>query len=121
MVTSSNGGAVSAGLNALERGVAGSLSSGLHHARRETGVGYCTFNGLVIAAREALAAGASSVLILDFDAHCGGGTASLIAEDEHVWQVDVAVNSFDYYPDALRDRRGATVVQPGAPQRRLSD
>jgi acetoin utilization deacetylase AcuC-like enzyme len=104
MVSSSNGGAVAAALNALERGVAGSLSSGLHHARRETGVGYCTFNGLVIAAREALAAGASSVLILDFDAHCGGGTASLIAEDEHVWQVDVAVNSFDYYPDALRDR-----------------
>ncbi len=104
MVLSSNGGAVAAALSALQRGVAGSLSSGLHHARRDIGAGYCTFNGLVIAAREALAAGASAVLILDFDAHCGGGTASLVAEDEHIRQVDVAVNSFDYYPDALRER-----------------
>ena len=76
MVLSSNGGAVAAGLAALEHGVAGSLSSGLHHARREKGAGFCTFNGLVIAAREALTAGARSVLILDFDAHCGGGTRS---------------------------------------------
>src|SRR5260370_35742530 len=80
MVLSANGGAVAAGLAALEQGVAGSLSSGLHHARHARGAGFCTFNGLVIAAREALAAGAASVLILDLDAHCGGGTASLIAE-----------------------------------------
>lgn len=97
MVLSSNGGAVAACLEALDRGVSGSLSSGLHHARRGRGAGFCTFNGLVIAAREALAAGAGSVLILDLDAHCGGGTASLIAEDPRIWQVDVAVNAFDYY------------------------
>ena len=57
MVLASNGGAVAAALAALEDGVAGSLSSGLHHARRERGAGFCTFNGLVIAAREALTAG----------------------------------------------------------------
>lgn len=78
MVLASNGDAVAAGLAALENGVAGSLSSGLHHARCGSGAGFCTFNGLVIAAREALAAGAGSVLILDLDAHCGGGTASQI-------------------------------------------
>jgi acetoin utilization deacetylase AcuC-like enzyme len=97
MVLSSNGGAVAACLDALDHGIAGSLSSGLHHARRLSGAGFCTFNGLVIAAREALAAGARSVLILDLDAHCGGGTESLIAGDPHIWQVDVAVTSFDYY------------------------
>jgi acetoin utilization deacetylase AcuC-like enzyme len=102
MVLASNGGVVAATLDALCHGCSGSLSSGLHHAAYGSGAGFCTFNGLVIAAREALAAGADSVLILDLDAHCGGGTASLIATDERIWQVDVAVNSFDYYSDALR-------------------
>lgn len=97
MVLSSNGGAVAAALEALSGGVAGSLSSGLHHARRGSGAGFCTFNGLVLAARAALAAGAESVLILDLDAHCGGGTASLIAADDRLWQTDVAVDLFDFY------------------------
>jgi acetoin utilization deacetylase AcuC-like enzyme len=97
MVLAADGGAVAAGLAALEHGVAGSLSSGLHHARRERGAGFCTFNGLVIAAREALTAGAQSVLILDLDAHCGGGTRSMIRDDPRIWQVDVAVNGYDRY------------------------
>jgi hypothetical protein len=62
MVLASNGGAVAAGLAALEHGVAGSLSSGLHHARRAKGAGFCTFNGLALAAREALAGGTRSIL-----------------------------------------------------------
>jgi acetoin utilization deacetylase AcuC-like enzyme len=102
MVLASNGGAVAAALTALEQRVAGSLSSGLHHARRETGTGFCTFNGLALAAQAALDAGAGSVLILDLDAHCGGGTHSLIAGDERIWQVDVAVNSFDSYQPTER-------------------
>lgn len=97
MVLSSNGGAVAAALDALEHGIAGSLSSGMHHARREHGAGFCTFNGLVLAARGALAAGAESVLILDLDAHWGGGTASLVARDPRVWQLDITVSDFDGY------------------------
>ena len=97
MVLASNGGAVGAARAALTDGVAGSLSSGLHHARRDRGNGYCTFNGLVLAARAALGAGAGSVLILDLDAHCGGGTASLIADEPRIRQVDVSVDPFDAY------------------------
>jgi acetoin utilization deacetylase AcuC-like enzyme len=74
MVCASNGGVVSAALAAKGEGVAGSLSSGLHHARRERGAGFCTFNGLVLAALATLAHDVASVLILDLDAHCGGGT-----------------------------------------------
>ncbi len=102
MVLSSNGGAVAAAHAALSDGIAGSLSSGLHHARASRGAGFCTFNGLVISAREALAAGAKSVLILDLDAHCGGGTASLIANEPNIWQVDVAVSAFDSYTSSER-------------------
>jgi acetoin utilization deacetylase AcuC-like enzyme len=97
MVLASNGGAVAAALAALGQGVAGSLSSGLHHARRASGAGFCTFNGLALAAHAALEAGAGAVLILDFDAHCGGGTASLTDEDRRVRQIDVSVNLFDHY------------------------
>jgi len=87
----------SAALTALEEGVAESLSSGLHHARAHTGAGYCVFNGLVVAALAARSAGAKRVLILDLDAHCGGGTASLIADLVGIEQVDVSVNGFDSY------------------------
>jgi acetoin utilization deacetylase AcuC-like enzyme len=102
MVCASNGGVVAAADRALRDGVAGSLSSGLHHARRSNGEGFCTFNGLVLAAKSALRGGASSVLILDLDAHCGGGTHSLIADDPRVWQLDVSVIAFDTYMPTAR-------------------
>ena len=112
MVLASNGGAVAAARAALCDGVAGSLSSGLHHASHERGKGFCTFNGLALAARAALAEGASHVLIVDLDADCGGGTHALLGNDPAVWQLDVAVNSFDAYTpgprftlDLVRDPR----------------
>lgn len=102
MVCSSNGGAVAAALEALRgKTIAGSLSSGLHHARRARGAGFCTFNGLALAARAAFAEGARRVLILDLDAHCGGGTHDLVGADERIVQVDVSVDPFDgYHPSA---------------------
>lgn len=116
-VCASTGGVVAAALHALEhRTVAGSLSSGLHHARYASGWGYCTVNGLAVAARAALDAGAQRVLVLDLDAHCGGGTADLIhghdGRDGHrrhrgldgVEQVDVSVDPFDYYGPHERTR-----------------
>jgi acetoin utilization deacetylase AcuC-like enzyme len=116
-VCASTGGVISAALHALEHHtVAGSLSSGLHHARYASGWGYCTVNGLAIAARAALDAGAQRVLVLDLDAHCGGGTADLIhGHDGHdgqrphgglagVEQVDVSVDVFDYYGPHDRTR-----------------
>jgi acetoin utilization deacetylase AcuC-like enzyme len=102
MVCASNGGMVDAALCALRDGVAGTLSSGLHHARYARGAGFCTFNGLVSAALAALAAGAQTILILDLDAHCGGGTMSLIAAHPAIWQVDLAVHEFDWYEPQAR-------------------
>lgn len=101
-VLSSTGGVVAAARAASTDGVAGSLSSGLHHARQDRGSGFCTFNGLVIAARDAVRRG-HRVLIMDLDAHCGGGTNSLICRDVRISQLDIAVDTFDYYP-------GCTVV-----------
>jgi acetoin utilization deacetylase AcuC-like enzyme len=96
-VTASTGGVVAAALEAMTNGVSGSLSGGLHHARYARGSGFCTFNGLVIAAKAALLAGVKSVLIIDADAHCGGGTHSLIKDDVRIRQMDVSVDYFDRY------------------------
>ena len=111
MVLSSNGGAVAAAKAAMQDGVSGSLSSGLHHAKKDYGEGYCTFNGLVIAAKEALKEGVENVLILDFDAHCGGGTAVLIQNHQHIWQADVSTISYDAYNSSHNAR---LVVSRGA-------
>lgn len=95
---SSTGGVVCAAMRAWETGgVSGSMSSGLHHARHECGAGYCTLNGLVIAAAEVVHHGAQRVLIVDLDAHGGGGTASMIQGIPALEQVDVAVHDFDRY------------------------
>lgn len=94
----SSGGMVTATLTALEQGCAGTASSGLHHARRGGGNGFCTLNGLAMAAAVARATdGIKNVLVLDLDAHCGGGTASIIADWDGIEQVDVSVSTFDHY------------------------
>lgn len=100
-VLASNGGVVAAVRSALQDGVAGSLSSGLHHARRDHGLGFCTFNGLAIAASEATRAGCQNVLILDLDAHGGGGTASLISGNVRICHLDLVVDPFDTHDDSL--------------------
>lgn len=123
-VNASNGGVRDAALTALTEGRnAGSLSSGLHHARRNSGSGYCTINGLVVTARAALQHGAQRVLVLDLDAHCGGGTASSLGELKGCEQLDISVSSFDSY----RDMEGSKLVLTDAAtyldviERELSD
>ncbi|RYE83638.1 MAG: hypothetical protein EOO75_19085, partial [Myxococcales bacterium] len=102
-VCASNGGAVAAALRALAgRQNAGSLSSGLHHARAGRGDGSCTFNGLALAARAALDAGARAVLLVDLDAHFGGGTHALLRSDPRIHHLDVSVDPYDAYAGERR-------------------
>jgi len=58
--------------------VAFSPTSGFHHAGYDHGKGFCTFNGLIVAALAAQAAGAKKVGILDCDMHFGDGTEEII-------------------------------------------
>ncbi|MFM8264832.1 MAG: hypothetical protein ACKOAI_02000 [Acidimicrobiia bacterium] len=86
---------------------AGTLSSGLHHARPDRGLGYCTLNGLAVGSAYAMRKG-RRVVIIDFDAHFGGGTFAHLKKlngsrsfaDESgamTIQVDVSVSMFDDY------------------------
>lgn len=68
-----------AGQLSLEHGMAASFSSGFHHARYDGGGGFCTFNGLVIAATKLHREGARKILILDLDFHYGDGTDNILS------------------------------------------
>ena len=94
-VLASTGGVIEAALTALESGKSGSLSSGLHHAASDHGAGFCTINGLAIAALVALQNGAKSVGILDVDAHCGGGTFDILGDNPLIRIGDVSTNGYD--------------------------
>ena len=79
-------------------GKAGSLSSGLHHAKRETDAGLCYFNGLALATLRAISShGVKKVAVLDTDSHCGGGTFQLVGENERIVLADVSCNSYDIW------------------------
>lgn len=86
---------------ALDTGWAGSLSSGLHHAKYASGDGFCSVNGLVMAAWHAQRRGVSQTVILDFDAHAGGGTYSLLP-GVNARHVDLTVAMFDTYTTRYR-------------------
>lgn len=106
MVCASNGGVVAGARAALEHGVSGALASGLHHAHRAHGAGFCTFNGLALAATALQLTSDARVLVLDLDAHCGGGTHELLGDNPAVRIADIAVNPFDTYPP-----RGANTLE----------
>ncbi|MBM4414328.1 MAG: hypothetical protein FJ040_12900 [Chloroflexi bacterium] len=98
-VTAQSGAMVDAALYACEHGRAYALSAGFHHAQADTGAGFCTLNGLAIAAGEVLARYSDrNVILLDADAHCGGGTMSICAHWDRFVHLDIHTNYYDSYP-----------------------
>lgn len=93
------------GLIALTRAVlAGEVENGFalvrppgHHATTGRGMGFCLFNNVAIAARDALARdGVERVLIVDFDVHHGNGTQDSFAEAPGV--LFVSTHQYPHYP-----------------------
>jgi acetoin utilization deacetylase AcuC-like enzyme len=112
---SASQGIAQAAVHALHTGrPTGSLSAGLHNARADRGSGHCTFNGLALAARAAINAKAGAILILDLDAHSGGGTWSIVSGWRQVWHVDVSVSDFDRYDSKGHPRSIVEHVTAGA-------
>jgi acetoin utilization deacetylase AcuC-like enzyme len=108
-VLATTGGMRDATIEALRNGRSGSFSSGLHHARADAGMGFCTFNGLALAALEALKK-VNEVGILDLDAHCGGGTANILKTNKRVRLADVSVCSYDSWTPTAKSRHFIEVV-----------
>ena len=90
-----NGGLVAAARRALADGVAAALASGFHHAHADHGEGFCTFNGLVVAADTLHHKGAvERIAVLDLDLHYGNGTASLCAERPYLYNGSIYGNDY---------------------------
>jgi len=73
--------------------------SGFHHAHTARGGGFCTFNGLMVAAAALLDGGsAKRVAILDADMHYGNGTDEILARVPRTLQSAVRHLSFGKNP-----------------------
>ncbi len=55
-----------------------------HHAEPDRAAGFCIFNNVAVAARDALGRGLKRVAIVDFDAHHGNGTQAAFLEEARV-------------------------------------
>jgi acetoin utilization deacetylase AcuC-like enzyme len=78
-----------------------------HHARPASGMGFCLFNNVAVAAARARAVhGLSRVAIVDFDVHHGNGTQEMFWEDGSVFFASLHRDRF--YPGTGKaDETGA--------------
>lgn len=80
-----------------------------HHAEPGRAMGFCLFNNVAIAAREALAQGVERILIVDIDAHHGNGTQAAFWNEPrvayfstHQWGIYPGTGWIEEAPQARR-------------------
>lgn len=70
-----------------------------HHAETDRVSGFCLFNNVAVAARQAqVVHGAKRVAIIDYDVHHGNGTQDIFFEDDSVLFVSVHLFAPYFYP-----------------------
>jgi acetoin utilization deacetylase AcuC-like enzyme len=80
-----------------------------HHAEPDRAMGFCLFNNVAIAARDALQRGMERVAIIDYDAHHGNGTQAAFLNDQrvaflstHQWGIYPGTGWFEEAPHARK-------------------
>ncbi|MFQ3650609.1 MAG: histone deacetylase [Gemmataceae bacterium] len=69
-----------------------------HHATPTNSMGFCLFNNVALAARQAQKLGAARVLIIDWDVHHGNGTQDIFYADPSVTFVSIHRYGGGFYP-----------------------
>jgi acetoin utilization deacetylase AcuC-like enzyme len=69
-----------------------------HHAEPDRAMGFCIFNNVAIAARDALANGLDRVAIIDYDAHHGNGTQAAFLNEDRVAFLSAHQYQPGFYP-----------------------
>ena len=70
-----------------------------HHAETDRAGGFCLFNNVAVAARQAQTVhGARRVFILDFDVHHGNGTQDIFYQDDSVLFASIHLFAPYFYP-----------------------
>jgi acetoin utilization deacetylase AcuC-like enzyme len=79
-----------------------------HHAERRSAMGFCLFDNVAVAAREALEQGLSRVAVVDFDVHYGNGTVDIFRDEPRV----MVCNTYQYplYPFWANGGGGDNIV-----------
>ena len=68
-----------------------------HHAEPDKAMGFCLFNGVVVAAKHAMAVcGLERVAIVDFDVHHGNGTQTAAERDARIFYG--SSHQYPFYP-----------------------
>lgn len=71
-----------------------------HHAEPDRAMGFCIFNNIAIAARDALDHGLERVMVIDYDAHHGNGTQAAFFNDERL--AFLSTHQWGIYPGTGR-------------------
>ncbi len=89
-----------------------------HHAESISGMGFCIYNSIALAAERALSLGAERVAILDFDVHHGNGTTEIFLDRPEV----MVCSSFQFpcYPGRYDDVNRKHIVLTALPARTAS-
>jgi acetoin utilization deacetylase AcuC-like enzyme len=84
------GGTLAALAWAMQTGAAGHIAGGTHHAFRDRGEGFCTFNDIAVAIAVARRDhGVRRTLVVDLDVHQGNGTAAIFEGDAGVFSLSL--------------------------------
>jgi histone deacetylase 11 len=108
MRLATQGTVLAAGL-ALERGWAINLSGGYHHAKSDSGEGFCCFNDIAVAMRQVRQKNPNlKILYVDLDAHQGNGVEQYVLEEREKTESEAKntyifdVYNSDIYPKDIR-------------------
>lgn len=79
-----------------------------HHAEPDRSMGFCFYNHVALAAREAQAMGIGRVAIVDFDVHHGNGTEAALKDDSEI----LLCSTFQHpwYPGTGADTNNVHIV-----------